>query len=135
MIAEKLTNIEHLTDGQKEEIAKRQEPAVTFIEGVKADRAAKQLFENPKYNLDSIIHTLSTLKKETEAIFNRPPPKVEEPKPEADAEMKDSTENKEQPENEKKQTEAEAPVEGENVDVNMKNEEATKTEWNQKQNE
>jgi len=38
--------------------------------------------------LDGIILTLDTLKKETEAIFNRPPPKKEEPP--KDAEMKDA---------------------------------------------
>jgi len=58
------------------------------MEGVKADKNAKQLHEDPAYNLDGIILTLETLKKETQAIFDRPPPKAEEPA--KDAEMKDA---------------------------------------------
>ena len=75
----KLTTIETLTDGQKEEVGTKLTAAATFMEGVKADRAAKELHQNPVYNLDGIIRTLETLKKETESIFNRPPPKVEAP--------------------------------------------------------
>lgn len=52
------------------------------MDAVKADRASKALHQNPDYNLDGIIHTLNTLKKDTDVIFNRPPPKVEEPKAE-----------------------------------------------------
>jgi len=39
------------------------------MEGVKADRAGKQPHDDPLYNLDGIILTLGTLKKETDAIF------------------------------------------------------------------
>lgn len=87
------------------------------MDGVKADRAAKQLFQDPAYNLDQIINGLSALKKETEGIFNLPPPKpkVEE---KADENMK--------PED--------APAEGENkegaapTDADMKDESAEKKE-------
>ena len=85
-IAEKLTSIDHFTwaAGKKYEIALKQKPAVTFMEGVKADKASKTLTQNPNYKLDSIIDTLNTLKKESDAIFNRPQPVVVEPA--ADAE-------------------------------------------------
>lgn len=92
------------------------------MEGVQADRAAKQLHDDPKYNLDGIIRTLDTLKKETEAIFNRPPPKPEAPA--ADTNMKDdkgeAAEGEKQPEGS-----AEAPPEDQKEgDAEMKNEEA-----------
>lgn len=50
---------------------------------MKAERAAKQLHEDPSFKLDDIISTLDLCRKETEAIFNLPPPiKKEEPKQE-----------------------------------------------------
>ena len=52
-----------------------------------ADLAAKELHQDPIYNLDGIILTLETLKKETTTIFDRPPPKPEVPV--ADETMKD----------------------------------------------
>jgi len=71
--------------------------------------------------LDGIINTLDTLKKETETIFNRPPPKPEEP-PAADANMKDekAAEGEKQPDGS-----ADAPAEDKKEgDAEMKNEEA-----------
>ena len=53
--------------------------AQTFMEGVKADQNGKQPHQDPAYNLDGILLTLETLKKETQAVFDRPPPKKEEP--------------------------------------------------------
>ena len=68
------------------------------MDGVKADRAAKQLFQDPAYNLDQIINGLNALKKETEAIFNLPPPKpkAEDVKMEGEENAKEngSAENK-----------------------------------------
>ena len=94
------------------------------MEGVKADRASKQLHEDPLYNLDGIILTLSTLKKETETIFNRPPPKPEEPPAaEKDANMKEEN----AAEGEKKPADGAAGATEENkaADADMKNEEGT----------
>jgi len=93
------------------------------MEGVQADRASKQPHDDPLYNLDGIIRTLETLRKETDAIFNRPPPKPEEP-PAADANMKDDkaaeAEGEKQPEGS-----GEAPAEEKKEgDAEMKNEEA-----------
>lgn len=123
----KLTSIETLTDGQKEEVAEKRAAAVKFMEGVQADRAAKQPHDDPLYNLDGIIRTLETLKKDTDAIFNRPPPKVEEP-PAADANMKeDEKPAGEKPAEGEKQPEGsgEAPAEEKKEgDAEMKNEEA-----------
>ena len=86
--------IEHITDEQKETITKKVAAAKEFFAKVQADRAAKQLHENPAFNLDQIISTVSLLKSETEAVFAsvKPPKKEEklaeeEKKPE-DAEMK-----------------------------------------------
>ena len=68
---------------QKEIINKKVEDGKKFMEGVKADRAAKELYQDPAYTCDQIINTMNGLKKETEDIFNLPPPKPkEEPKPE-----------------------------------------------------
>ena len=69
--------ISYLTDDQKEIITKKLEDANKLMNGVKADRAAKQLFEDPAYNCDQIINTMSSLKYDTEQIFNLPPPKTE----------------------------------------------------------
>ena len=49
------------------------------MEGVKADRAAKQLFEDPAFTCDQIIGTMNSLKYDTENIFNLPPPKPKSP--------------------------------------------------------
>ena len=58
---------------------------------VKADRDSKQLYQDPAFSLDKIISDLNLLKKETDAIFNAPPPKPkEEEKPkEEDTKMDD----------------------------------------------
>ena len=79
-----MQSIPHLTPEQIEVVIKRHEEAMKFFESVKADHAAKQLYENPGFSLNQIITTLSMLKKETDSIFNAPPPapkKAEEPKP------------------------------------------------------
>ena len=104
-IKDKLGVIDHLTDEQKETINKKHDTTETMIAAVKADKAAKQLHEDPAYTLDQIIAAIETCKRETEAIFNLPPPKPASPEkkaeeagssekkaetaPEADAEMKD----------------------------------------------
>jgi len=91
------------------------------MDGVKGDRAAKQLHEDPMYNLDGIINTMETLKKETTAIFERPPPKPKAEEKPADAEMKDEK----APEGGEKPA-GDAPAEGEKKegDAEMNNEEA-----------
>merc|ERR1712070_593960 len=72
-------SIEHLTDNQKEMINKKLEDAIKFMEGVKADREQKKLFEDPAYTCDQIINTMNSLKYDTESIFNLPPPKPKSP--------------------------------------------------------
>ena len=78
-IQSKLGSIAHLTDDQKNMINKKTEDAIKFMEGVKADRAAKQLFEDPAFTCDQIIGTMNSLKYDTENIFNLPPPKPKSP--------------------------------------------------------
>lgn len=51
-INKKRDSIEHLTDDQKETVNKKLQVATDFMNGVKADRAAKQLHQDPAYNLD-----------------------------------------------------------------------------------
>lgn len=109
-----------MTDGQKEEVATKVTAAVTFMEGVKADRAAKELHQDPIYNLDGIILTLETLKKETTTIFDRPPPKPEVPV--ADETMKDEAKPAEG-EAKPDEAEAAAPEDKKEGDAEMKNEE------------
>ncbi len=95
-IQAKLENSGHLQGEQMETVIKKLEEARKFFEGVKADQAAKKLYENPAYSLNQIIQTLSLLKSETDAIFNAPPPKVEK----SDEKMKEdeakSSEKKEE---------------------------------------
>ena len=110
-IQEKMAAIAHLTDAQKELVLKKQEEVAKFMQDVKADREAKQLYQDPAFNLDAIINKLNLLKSETEAIFNAPPPKEEKP----DESMKDESK-----EGEAKGEEAK--------DAEMKNEEAPKEE-------
>ena len=80
---------ETLTDEQKADIATKLQEAEKFMEGVQQDRASKQPFQDPNYNLDAVIQTLENLKKDTDKIFNRPPPKPKEPEPSKDTEMKE----------------------------------------------
>lgn len=80
----KLGEIAHLTDDQRKMITDKQTFAAEFIEKVKADRAAKQLHENPAFKLDEIINILDDTKKQTDGIFNLPPPKPKEEKKEED---------------------------------------------------
>jgi hypothetical protein len=103
-VNQKLGSIEHLTDSQKETINEKLRTTETLIAGVKADRASKQLHQDPAYTLDQIINAIEKCKRETEAIFNLPPPKskpeestadsgekkteADAKAPEADAEMK-----------------------------------------------
>jgi hypothetical protein len=49
------------------------------MDKVAADKAAKQPHEEPAYGIEGVIAHQSLLKSETEAIFNAPPPKKEEP--------------------------------------------------------
>ena len=94
-----------------------------IIDGVKADRAAKQLFQDPAYNLDQIINGLAALKKETESIFNLPPPKPKtEEKPATDEKMEDASKENGAAAEEKKEEPAEAK------DAEMKDEAAEKKE-------
>jgi len=64
---------------------------------VKSDRASKELFQDPMYTCDQIIGTMDSLKKDTEGIFNLPPPKPKSPeKPAEPAEDKKEDEKKEE---------------------------------------
>jgi len=60
-----------------------------MLADVKADRDSKELYQDPKFNLDKIISDLSLLKAETDAIFALPPPKEEKPN-EEDVKMEDT---------------------------------------------
>ena len=94
--------------------------AVEWCAKVKADKEAKQLYQDPAYGIEGITSQLSLLKAETEAIFNTPPPKKEEPKPEAEAKPEDK---KEEPKAEDKPAEEEAPkAEERQPDAEMKKE-------------
>ena len=101
-IKQKLVSIEHLTDAQKETINKKLTSTENLIAAVKADKAAKELYQDPAYTLDQIIAAIEVCKRETEAIFNLPPPAAEagssEKKAEApaDAEMKNEEPKKEE---------------------------------------
>lgn len=119
-INQKLGVIDHLTDLQKEEINKKLAEFQKFCEGVQADREAKQLHENPAYNLDQIISMIDKTKRDTEAIFNLPPPKPETKK--AEDSTADSGEKKQEasPTNEAK---AQEPA----GDAEMQNEEKPAT--------
>lgn len=109
-IKDKLGVHEHLTDAQREKINTMLTAAETLMAGVKADQAAKKLYEDPAYTLDQIIGGIDSIKKETEAIFNLPPP----PKS-AEKKTEDSTAESGE---KKKEAEAEAKP-----DAEMKNEE------------
>lgn len=77
-------------------ILKKIEAANDFFGKVRADREKKQLFENPDFNLDQIIGTISLLKSETEAIFAQvKPPKAEAPKKDEKMEGEDKKEDAE----------------------------------------
>ena len=78
-IEKRTGEIEHLTDEQKTSISLKVQNANEFMGKVQADKAAKQPFEEPAYGIEGVIAHLSLLKSETEAIFNAPPPKKEEP--------------------------------------------------------
>ena len=83
-----------MTEEQKENVLKKHEQAIKFMEGVKADRASKQLYQDPAFSLDHILTTLNLTKSETDAIFNAPPPKPKEEK--KDEKMEDVSEKKEE---------------------------------------
>jgi hypothetical protein len=76
-VKQKLASIGHLTDAQKQTVNEKLTAAETLIAGVKADRAAKELYQNPAYTLDQIIGAIESCKRDTEAIFNQAPPKPE----------------------------------------------------------
>ena len=56
---------------------------------VKTDKESKQLYQDPAFGIDGVVAHLNSLKNETEAIFNAPPPKKEEPKAEPEAAKKE----------------------------------------------
>ena len=56
---------------------------------VKSDRASKELFQDPLYTCDQIIGTMDSLKKDTEGIFNLPPPKPKSPEKPAEDKKED----------------------------------------------
>ena len=85
---------------------KKMQAAKDFVEKVKADRAAKELYQDPAFKLDDVIHNNTYLKKEVDLIFNAPPPKPKEEKKE-DEKMAD--ESKEAPKDEKKEDAEMAP--------------------------
>ena len=76
-IKQKLVSVAHLTDAQKETINKKLTSTETLIAAVKAEKATKKLYEDPTYTLDQIIAAIEVCKRETEAIFNLPPPAVD----------------------------------------------------------
>lgn len=49
------------------------------MDKVKADIAAKKTWEDPAYTIEQVQSYISLMVSETEAIFNAPPPKKEEP--------------------------------------------------------
>lgn len=114
-----------MTDAQKVEVANKLTAAVTFMEGVKADRAAKELHQDPIYNLDGIILTLETLKKETDAIFAAAPAKL----PDAPEDEKMNEEKAKGAEGETKpDAKAATPEDKKAGDAEMKNEEGKAAE-------
>lgn len=74
------------------------------MDKVAADKTAKQPHEEPAYGIEGVIAHQSLLKSETEAIFNAPPPKKEEPKNEPMSE-----EGKKEGDNAAETAEAEPP--------------------------
>lgn len=74
--------IEHLTEESKTTVNLKLTNAIDFFGKVKADREAKQLYQEPAFGIEGIESHLKLLFAETEAIFHKPPPKKEEPKPE-----------------------------------------------------
>ena len=99
MINAKLEDIAHLSDSQKELISKKQTEAVDLMARVKAEQESKKPYEDPSFSLDQIDSVLINTKKETEAIFNLPPPKpkVEEPKKDVPMEESKPSEGAEAP--------------------------------------
>lgn len=88
-----------MTDSQKELISKKQTEAVDLMARVKAEQESKKPYEDPSFSLDQIDSVLINTKKETEAIFNLPPPKpkVEEPKKDVPMEESKPSEGAEAP--------------------------------------
>lgn len=82
-ITKRTGEIEHLTEEQKNTVNMKLQNSIEFMGKVKADKESKQLFQEPAYGIDGVVAHLKLLKAETEAIFNAPPPKKEEPKPES----------------------------------------------------
>lgn len=124
MIDAKLVDIPHLTDSQKELITKKQSEAVDLMARVKAEQESKKLYEDPSFSLDQIDSVLINTKKETEAIFNLPPPKpkVEEPKKDVPMEESKPSEGADEPPAMEEQPAAEEPKKD---DAEMTNEEGS----------
>lgn len=91
-INKRLGEIEHLTDDDKTTVNLKLTNSIDFFGKVRADKEGKQLYQEPAFGIDGIVAHLNLLSAETEAIFNKPPPKKEEPKPEAKPEDKPAEE-------------------------------------------
>tara|TARA_B110000285_G_scaffold230771_1_gene297991 strand:+ start:1269 stop:1571 length:303 start_codon:yes stop_codon:yes gene_type:complete len=92
---------------------------------VKAEQESKKPYEDPSFSLDQIDSVLINTKKETEAIFNLPPPKpkadkVEEPKKDVPMEESKPSEGADEPPAMEEQPAAEEPKKD---DAEMTNEE------------
>lgn len=113
-----------MTEDQKNTVNLKLQNSIDFMGKVRADKESKQLFQEPAYGIDGVVAHLKLLKSETEAIFNAPPPKKEEPKPEGkSAEGKKEGDGQADPPKDGEQKPA-ADGEGEGIkeDVEMKNE-------------
>ena len=84
-VLDKQAELEHLTEDQRKIIGDKIAVASEYIGKIKADIAAKKLWEDVPYTVADIERQIALLKSETTAIFNQPPPKPKaEEKPEAD---------------------------------------------------
>lgn len=134
-ITQRVGEIEHLTDDQRNTVNLKLNNSLEWFGKVQADKESKQPFQDPAYGIDGVEAHLSLLKSETQAIFLTPPPKKEEPKPEEKpAEAKEGEKKEEaQPGAENgPQPEAgpEVPPEMGKEDVEMKNEEPAQPKEN-----
>lgn len=101
-----------MTDDQKKSIAGKQEVVSKMMADVKADRDSKQLYQDPKFNLDKIISDLSLLKSETDAIFNAPPPKPKSPEKAKEEDTKMESSDKKEESEKKGEEDQEMKAEG-----------------------
>ena len=65
----------HLTDENRKLVSDKVAAATEFVEKVKADIAAKKLWEDPAFTISDIERQIALVQAETTALFNQPPPK------------------------------------------------------------